>query len=86
MQQPRAGDAARDAGAAAGVGAPPSGTTAASGCVAVVGGVVRPPAALRVSAVVPHTDGQGGGQPATCMCMFLPLCARSHVVRPRTRA
>jgi hypothetical protein len=36
MQQPRAGDAARDAGAAA--GAPPSGTLAASGCAAVVGG------------------------------------------------
>ena len=42
MHQPRAGDAARDAGAAApAAGETPSWTTAASGCAAFVGGVVR---------------------------------------------
>ena len=79
MQQPRAGAAVRDAGAAAGVGAPPSGAPAASGCAAFAGGVVRPPAARRVRAVVPHTAHVGRRRPATCVCAFRPLrmCARS---------
>jgi hypothetical protein len=101
MQQPRAGAAARDAGATgrdAGAGAPaagatPSGTPAASGCAAFVGGVVRP-AARRVRVVVPHT---GAGRQAACnmhvrvaaaACMRTLLarnCALLHAVRARAR-
>jgi len=79
MQQPCAGAAARDAGAAAAGRAPPPGAPAASGCAAFAGGVVRPPAARRIRARS-HTDAQGGRRPATCMCAFRPLrahaCAR----------
>jgi hypothetical protein len=85
MQQPRA----RDAGAAAAARAPPSGAPAASGCAAFAGGVVRPPAARRVRAVVPHTGAQGRRRPATCVCAFRPLraraCARSAPGHGRRR-
>jgi hypothetical protein len=84
MQQPRAGAAARDAAAAAAGRALPSGAPAASGCAAFAGGVVRPPAALRFRAVVPHTGAQGGRRrPATCVCAFRPLCmcARTDFLR-----
>ncbi len=85
MQQPRAGAAARDAGAAA--GAPPSGAPAASGCAAFAGGVVRPPAALRFRAVVPHRR-TGRPQAACNMRVRVPAAARACVraVRPRARA
>jgi hypothetical protein len=42
MHQPRAGDAERAAGAAAGAGAPPSGTPAAIGCPGFCGGCRAP--------------------------------------------
>jgi hypothetical protein len=86
MQPPRAWDAARDAGAA-GAGATPSGTPAASGCASVVGGVVRPPAALRVRAVVPHT-GAWRPQAACNMHVRVPASARARMraVRPLARA
>jgi hypothetical protein len=78
MQQPRAGAAARDAGTAA--GAPPSGAPAASGCATFAGGVVRPPAARRVRAVVPHTGAQDcRRRPATCI---RPLPARARARGP----
>jgi len=81
MQQPRAGDAARaSAAGATAAGAPPSGAPAASGCAAFAGGVVRPPAVLRVRAVVPHTGAQGRRRPATCVCAFRPLRMRTHAV------
>ncbi len=85
MQQPLAGDAARNAGVAA--GAPPSGTLAASGCAAVVGGVVRLPAALRVRAVVPNTVAWRP-QAACNMHVRVPasVCAPLRAVRPRARA
>ncbi len=81
MQQPRAGAAARDAGAAG--HATPSGTPAASGCAAFAGGVVRPPATLSDRAVIPHRRGgrqaAGGLQHA---CARSGLCARAHARGP----
>jgi hypothetical protein len=81
MQQPRAGAAARNAGAAArdaGAGAPaagatPSGTTAASGCAAFVGGVVRPARSCRRSTQARRAAG--GLQHA---CARSGLCARAQ--------
>jgi hypothetical protein len=84
MQQPRAGAAARDSGAAApAAGAPPSGTPAARGCAAFAGGVVLP-AALRVRAVVPHT---GAGRQAAChMHVRVPAAARVRTLLARNCA
>ncbi len=54
---------------------------------AVVGGVVRPPAARRVRAVVPHT-GACRPQAACNMRVRVPASVRARVraVRPRARA
>jgi hypothetical protein len=61
----------------------PSGTPAASGCAAFVGGVELP-AALRVRTVVPHTGA--GRQAEGKMGVRFPASARCmRVVRPRAR-
>jgi len=81
MQQPRAGDAARDAGAAApAAGETPSWTTAASGCAAFVGGVVR----SARCAVVPHR--RAGRQAACNMHVRGPASARARSLLARNCA
>ena len=85
MQQPRAGDAARDAGAAAAGRTPPSGTPAASGCAACAG-VCCAPCVRCLRAAVPHR--RAGPQAACNMHVRAPASARvrARAVRPRARA
>jgi hypothetical protein len=79
MQQPRAGDAARDAGAAAAGRAPPSGAPAASGCAAFAGGVVRPPAVRRIRARS-HTRTRRAAGSLQHACARSGRCARARAV------